>query len=658
MNEHHRSSLREFGFLSLIIVVMGIVLLSYNVVWGTVTLLLYLVSLAIKGRLDREEIERTEEEYQAITREVARINRDKMYGLPVPMAVIGEDGRLLIPNNAFIHAFGKDVGQKGVNLIETMALDLKDDVDGTVHEVDFQEKTFGMLVSGFTKGNRQLYLLHFVDITEQKKLEKKYRHSETVFAYVLIDNYDDILEQVAASERSVLFGRIDVIMTNWANRNGAVLIKYDNDRYVVTLARDNMRIMEECHFRILDEVRDAGMEVNTAVTLSIGVGISEKPMTLQESDELSRAALDIALARGGDQCVVRKDDNNTYYGGKTEAKEKRTKVKARVKAHGLRELIRDAENVVIMGHQTPDMDCLGSAVGLMGACRCMGKEARYILKENNAAIHSLMDYLGQDPNYTHNFLMPKEAEDFIGDGTLLVVVDTQNLRYVEMPEMVERLNNIVIIDHHRSPGQVIKGTVFNYVEAYASSTCELVAELLQYFDYKDIIGVTEANALLAGMCMDTKMFTVKTGVRTFEAASYLKRKGADTIIAKTLLQNDIETYAAKSEAVTNAEFYDNTIAISLYENRTKNAKLIAAQAADELLNIKGINASFIVLKTENGIFISGRSMGEINVQLILEKLGGGGHMTIAGAQMYDTNDLQVARDRLIEAIDTYKKESE
>ena len=294
----------------------------------------------------------------------------------------------------------------------------------------------------------------------------------------------------------------------------------------------------------------------------------------------------------------------------------------------------------------------------MGACRSLHKDCRFVLKEMNYSISALLDYLSTDEQFSHAFITPSESSEYITEGTLLIVVDTQSTGYVEMPELIESMKNIVVIDHHRRSGQGIGETVFDYIETYASSTCELVTELLQYFDNKDNLGKVEANTLLAGMCMDTKMFTVKTGVRTFEAAAYLKRKGADTVIAKTLLQNDLETYAAKSDAVRRARIYEGTIAISAFEDHSANAKIVAAQAADELLNIRGIMASFIILKSDDQILISGRSMGDVNVQLILEKLGGGGHLAIAGAQLKDVEDLKVAEEMLIEAIDQYKKERE
>ena len=596
---------------------------------------------------------------QNLSKEIFQVNRDRLYDLSIPMAVVNENGTALILNDAFTELMGENVAQKGVNLFNLFNIDATTKNNNEIKTVDYHDKTYGYVVSSFSKRDKSFYLLHFVDVTPHRELIEKGSAGDVVFGYIIIDNYDDIAEQLSAGERSVLFSQIDVMINHWADRNNAAIVKYDSDHYLAIFTKKDLEIFRRDHFHILDEARELGSSYQKQVTLSIGIGVSEEPKTIRESNELSHAALDIALARGGDQCVVREDDKNAYYGGKTEAKEKRTKVKARVKAHVLRDQISEASNVIIMGHQNPDMDCLGAAVGLLRACKCMNREARFILREINPSISALMDYLSTDEDYVESFIKPKEVNDYINAGTLLIVVDTQSLDYVEMPDLIESIEKIVVIDHHRASGKTIKNTIFSYQEAYASSTCELVTELLQYFNIKEIITKVEANALLAGLCMDTKMFTQKTGVRTFEAASVLKRRGGDTVFAKTMLQDDIETYTARSHAVAKADFYyDHRIAISEIESDSDEANLIAAQAADELLNIKGVIASFIVMKTpERGIIISGRSLGKINVQTILEKLGGVGHMTMAGAQLTDVDDLKEAKHKVLSVVNLYMKES-
>jgi c-di-AMP phosphodiesterase-like protein len=641
--------------LAIIGVITGIYVCQDHFVIGAIIISLTFAVLIGAQIVERYRLKKNLSVKKMVERKVASITHDRMFEMPIAIVITSEDGRVLMPNRAFIRQFGKDVSKMGANFLEQIGLPPKKvKGDGTFHELQYEDHTYLMSITEFFRADKRKLLFHLMDVTQLKSSEAHYRHSRTIFACGQIDNYEDLSESLSPQERTELFAQIDVILNRWAQRNDAVLQKFENNHYLAVFSHDNLVRMEHDRFHILDEVRALSRE-NSAVSLSIGIEDSEEHLSLPELEEGSRSALDIALARGGDQCVVKNDDRNTYYGGETEAKEKRTKVKARIKAQALQEQIAEARNVVIMGHKMPDMDCVGAAIGLIGACRAMNREAKFVLQEINVSIRSLMDYLSKDPNYAECFIKPQEAEAYIEEGTLLIVVDTQSKNYVEMPELVDEIRNSVVIDHHRPSGAEIKATVFSYIEAYASSTCELVCELLQYFNKRDIIGKTEANALMVGMCMDTKMFMSKTGVRTFEAASYLKRKGADTVIAKTMLQNDIETYAARTEAVTNAEFYDNSIAISMYENHNDNGKLIAAQAADELLNIRGIKASFILLKNDDGVCISARSMGEINVQMVLEQLGGGGHMTMAGAQLKDCNDLREGRDRLIRAIEAYKE---
>ena len=636
-------------------VVTGLYVCEDHFVIGAVIIGLTFAVVVGAQIIEHQRIKKTVSTKKLIERKVSKITHDRMYEMPVAIAITSDDGRVLMTNRLFVRQFGKQTSKTGTNFAQIIGIDPKKvKADGTFHELNYEDHTYLMSVTEFFRAEKRKLLFHLFDITQIKNSEAHYHHSRTILGYIQIDNYEDLSESLSPQCRTELFAQIDVVLNRWAQHNGVVLQKFENSHYLMVFSHDDLEKMEADHFRVLDEVRELSKE-GGAVSLSIGIEDSEEHSTLPEAEEGSRSALDIALARGGDQCVVRKDDHNIYYGGETEAKEKRTKVKARVKAQALQEQIVEARNVVIMGHQMPDMDCVGAAIGLIGACRALNREAKFVLKEINVSIRSLMDYLSKDANYTECFIKPQEAENYIEEGTLLIVVDTQNKNYVEMPELVDQVKNSVLIDHHRPSGTAIKASVFSYIEAYASSTCELVCELLQYFNKKDIMGKTEANALMAGICMDTKMFMSKTGVRTFEAASYLKRKGADTVIAKTLLQNDIETYSARTEAVTNAEFYDNSIAISLYENHNANGKLIAAQAADELLNIRGITASFILLKSDEGICISARSMGEVNVQLILEKLGGGGHLTMAGAQLTDCDDLQEARKMLIAAIESYKE---
>lgn len=641
------------------VLILSLIIGFYNIYLGGAGLFIFLTLFVFyKKNTPRDEIQ-INKAIDEIYSDLDKINQERMYEMPIAMAIVDGDGIIYWYNQAFGKAFKKEkeaLFKK--NIVEELNFTLTEAVKQDEFTFHFDDCDYGVVTNAFTDSVHSFELLHFFDITEQSKQKDLYRKTSPLFCYIVIDNYDDIIEQIPSHKRSAILGKVDLKLNEWAKKLGSVIIEYEKDRYLMIFEREKICALQNENFQILDAVREIENDEKIPITLSIGIGISEKILGIKESQEISHAALDIALARGGDQAVVRQDEKLSFYGGKTEATEKRTKVKARVKAYGLKELMKEADHILLMGHQNPDMDCLGSAVGLLGACKALGKEGKIVIKEINYSIKSLFEYLLENEEYQDAFIKPKEADSYNKTHTLLIILDTQTVNYLESPGLVEEMSKIVVIDHHRRSGNFLKDTLMSYTEAYASSTCELVTELLQYFDEKNLINVVEANALMAGMCMDTKMFTLKTGVRTFEAASYLKRKGADTIISKILLQDDIVTYTAKSDAVKNAKIYFNNIAISTFENKSDYGKLIAAQAADELLNIKGIVASFIILKNDEGLAISARSMGEVNVQLILEKLGGGGHLAIAGAQIPGENSLETGRDLLLEAIEKYKKENE
>jgi c-di-AMP phosphodiesterase-like protein len=638
--------------------IVSLILGFYNIFFGLAGVLVFsvLIFIYVKNTsIDEIKIDKAIDE---IYSDLDKINQERMYEMPIAMAIVDNEGIIYWYNEAFGKAFKEDKESLfKKSIIEELEFDLNQAVKQDEFTFHYNERDYGVVTNAFTDKVHSFELLHFFDITEQSRQKQLYRKKSPLFCYIVIDNYDEIIEKIPSHERSAILGKVDLKLNEWAKQLGALMIEYESDRYLMIFERGNICALQKENFKILDEIREIENDEKIPITLSIGIGISEKILGILESQELSHSALDIALARGGDQAVLKQDEKMSFYGGKTEATEKRTKVKARVKAYGLKELIKESDHVLMMGHMNPDMDCLGSAVGLLGACKSLGKEGKIIIREINYSIKSLFEYLLENEAYHDAFITPKEAESYATQNTLLIVLDTQTVNYLEMPSLVDQIPKIVVIDHHRRSGKAINNTLLSYTEVYASSTSELVTELLQYFDEKNHLSAVEANALMAGMCMDTKMFTLKTGVRTFEAASYLKRKGADTIISKILLQDDLNTYTAKSDAVKNAKIYFDNIAISTFENNTDYGKVIAAQAADELLNIKGIVASFIILKNEEGLAISARSMGELNVQVILEKLGGGGHLAIAGAQFPGEKNLETGKELLLTAIKKYKKEN-
>ena len=498
-----------------------------------------------------------------------------------------------------------------------------------------------------------ILILYFIDITEFIELKKTYADEKIMTGIMMIDNYDDLMQSMEDSSRPQMLAEIEKKVIQWMNFTNGIIKKYERDKYLFLFEYKYMKEFEEKKFEILDMIKEINVGNKIPVTLSLGFGLNGK--TPAENFHFAAAAIDVALGRGGDQVVVKNGDSFNFFGGKTRELEKRTKVKARVIAFALRELIDQAPVVFIMGHENADIDSLGAALGLYRVVKNRSKNAFIVLNRMNPTIESLVTKIQKNADYENLFISRSEALEMVNSKSLLIIVDTHRPSFTEIPELIGKAGQVVVIDHHRRGADYIQDTVLNYQETYASSTCELVTEILQYIDEKLKLKPIEAEALYAGIVVDTKNFTFKTGVRTFEAASYLRRQGVDTVAVKQLFQNDLMTYSNISNVVKSAEMISSEIAISLCPAGIKNSQLIAAKAADELLNLTGIVAAFVLCSVGNEVWISGRSLGDINVQMILEKLGGGGHLTVAGAQLTGI-DLEDAKGKLKYAIMEYVKE--
>ncbi|MEN6314966.1 MAG: DHH family phosphoesterase [Clostridiaceae bacterium] len=498
-----------------------------------------------------------------------------------------------------------------------------------------------------------ILILYFIDITQFVELKKSYADEKIMTGIIVIDNYDDLMQSMEDANRPQMLAEIDKKVVQWMSYTNGIIKKYERDKYLFLFEYKYMKEFEEKKFEILDTVKEINVGNKIPVTLSLGFGLSGSNPS--ENFHFAAAAIDVALGRGGDQVVIKNGDAFSFFGGKTRELEKRTKVKARVIAYALRELIDQSQFVFIMGHENADIDSLGASLGLYRVVRSRGRDAYIILNKVNPTIESLITKIQKSTEYEDLFISRNEALDMINKKTLLIIVDTHRPSFTEMPELIGSAGQVVVIDHHRRGADYIQDTVLTYQETYASSTSELITEILQYIDEKLRLKPIEAEALYAGIVVDTKNFTFKTGVRTFEAASYLRRQGVDTVAVKQLFQNDLTTYSNISNVVRSAEVINGEIAISLCPPGVKNAQLIAAKAADELLNLSGIYAAFVLCNVGSEVWISGRSLGEINVQMILEKLGGGGHLTVAGAQLTDIAP-EDAKDRLKYAIMEYVNE--
>lgn len=586
--------------------------------------------------------------------------KDTLLNFPMPLVVTERNGTIIWYNSSFKKNMEhEDISERVIKFFVDEITDKGENSGASsVKQVELNGKHYQVLCnySGYKSKSakrKPILILYFIDITELVQLRKTYADEKIASGIILIDNYDDLMQSTDDSARPQMLAEIDKKINSWMSFTGGIIKKYERDKYIFLFEYKYMRELEEKKFEILDTIKDINVGNKIPVTLSLGFGISGN--TPSESFQYAAAAIDVALGRGGDQVVVKNGDSFSFFGGKTRELEKRTKVKARVIAYALRELVDQSSTVLIMGHENADIDSLGAAMGLYRVAQSRGKDAHIVLNKVNQTIESLMSGIAKSGDYEGLFVGKNEALDMIDEKMLLIVVDTHRAVFTEIPELVESVEQVVVIDHHRRGADYIQDTALIYQETYASSTCELVTELLQYIDEKLKLQPIEAEALYAGIVIDTKNFTFKTGVRTFEAASYLKRHGVDTVAVKQLFQNDLKTYSNISSVVKSAEMITPDVAISFCQPGMKNSQLIAAKAADELLNLSGINAAFVLADVGGEVYISGRSLGDINVQMILEKLGGGGHLTVAGAQLTGI-DIDKAKEKLEYVIIEYINE--
>ena len=597
------------------------------------SIIIYILVVGYTYYANKKRKSEISETLQDLTLSVDTAAKTSLINSPFPLVILETDGSIIWRSSKFVSEFANiDIN----TYISDLSLDIRSDIRNNkektgnrdiLKEIKIQNKQYKIMgrYVNFKNRNKEkhkkeeyMIILYFIDDTENIKLQNEYKNSKSCVGIIMVDNYEETMQRLDSSEKPQVTAQIDKEMYDWANKTNGVLIKADRDRYVYLFEQRYLEDVKEDKFSVLDRIKEIDTKEKVQFTLSIA--ISNEGKTDKEKYKSAQSAMNVVLGRGGDQAVVRENDIYKFFGGRVEEVEKRTKVKARVVAHALENLIKESKKVMVMGHTNPDMDSIGSCMGIYRLAKSLNTNAYIVCSENTPALGPFRKSLEKEPEYEDAIINKEVALENIDEETLLVVVDTHKINYVDAPELLDKANKTVVIDHHRRSANFIENATLLFQEVYASSAAELVTELLQYAEVKVNLTTIEAESLYAGIMMDTKNFTFKTGVRTFEAAAYLRRCGVDIIRVKKWFQSDLASFNTIADIVKSAEIVNATIAISIYNKTSKDANLICAKAADELLTISDITASFVLGNNGEKICISGRSIGDINVQVILEKL--------------------------------------
>lgn len=644
--------------------IMTIVIGIYELVLGVIAFLAlsYLIYYAyaetdIKNREVSKYIELLSEEFETAAKHA-------IFNMPFPLVIVDEKGSITWYNTPFLDMIIEEdiLNERIYDLIPGFSIDeLSKNEENKPKKVKYDNKTY-LVYPNFVDNkkistiNNKLTILYWVDYTSYFKLEKQYNNEKPIVSLLYIDNYDDVKNNTPDINRPLLIAEIDKKINEYFAKYDGLVRKYENDKYLILIENEYLEKIRDRKFDILDEIREFNIGNTLPITLSMGVSATGED--LSQSYNNAKAAIDIALGRGGDQAVLNKKGSYEFYGGKSKALEKRNKVRARVIGYALKQLIDQADNIFVMGHKNPDMDSIGSAIGVLRGIKNRGKEGYIILNGENPSITNICDRMRlEQPELAEVLISSEDAEGLVNDNSLMILVDNHKPSFTEAPELLNLTNKVVVIDHHRRGAEFVKDPVLTYLEPYASSTSELVTEILSYMSDNLNLTKFEAEALLSGITVDTNNFSFQTGVRTFEAASILKRAGADTTSVRQLFRDDHDIFLYKAEVVSSSKIYFKNIAIGRLERDIENGLLIAAQSANELLDIKGVKASFVLTYSNDRVHISGRSLGDISVQIIMEKLGGGGHLTSAGTQIIGVS-MDEAEKMLIDTIDKYFREGD
>lgn len=615
--------------ISLLGLIAAVLLFLSNFWEGLLFTIPFTIAVGIAWKFEEQTYIETEKHIESLSYRMKKVGEEALLELPIAIILFNEKQIIEWANPYAVNIFEKEtlIGEELFQLSETFQSILKNDEQKTTLRVG--DSTFQVIYRAEEK------LLYLFDITEKVEIESLYHQDRTVLGVMLIDNYDELAQTMDDQTRSNLNSLVTSLVNQWALDNGIFVKRIASDRFLAVFNEAILAKLETAKFTILDDIREKTAKQNAGLTLSIGVGTGSAALT--ELGELAQSSLDLVLGRGGDQVAIKhKDGKLKFFGGKTNPVEKRTRVRARVISHALRDLIQGSDKVLIMGHKMPDMDAIGASIGVRKMARMNNVEGHVVLNfdELDGSVTRLMDEIKKDEGLFSQFVDPETALSMLTEKSLLVVVDTHKPSMVIDERLIDKAEKVVVIDHHRRGEEFINNTMLVYMEPYASSTAELVTELVEYQPKNEKLTMLESTALLAGIVVDTKSFTLRTGSRTFEAASYLRTNGADTVLVQRLLKEDIATYIQRSKLIETVELTTEGVAIAKGEEGVIYSPVLIAQTADILLTMQGVIASFVIASRSDGkIGISARSLGELNVQLVMEELGGGGHLTNAACQL-------------------------
>lgn len=659
------SYLNEISFVIILILSLYAIFKSRFV--GTIGILACIILVLFNYRVKEASEEKFRKKIKNISFDLDKITKTTMLMNPIPLSVVELDGKIFWSNIEFDKMVGMDAEESSIgNKIEDLVGDITlrkvlDEKKVMEDEYEFNNRKY-ILKYCFAKSDYETdgsaeykAIVYWIDKTDYENLELKYENSREVVMNIEIDGYEDVLKSTPEENRPIITMDIEKLLSNLETDTQGLMRKTGTDKYVLFMRKKALKELEKTKFSILDKAREIDYGNSLPVSLSIGVGYDGD--TVEQTGEFASGAIDMALGRGGDQVAIKNKDGFNFYGGKSKGFERKTKVKSRLIGLALRELINQSDKIIIMGHKYPDMDAMGAAVGVFDICKSYGKIANIVLEGVNEAVEMFVNRIHEEKYYNGMFISHEKAIDMCDKDTLIVVVDTHRPSYTECPELLDISKRLVVIDHHRRGVEYISDTVLLFHEIYVSSTCEMVTELIQYTDYDIKINKLTAEGLLGGIYLDTKNFEFKTGVRTFEAASYLRNVGADTLAVKKFFNSYAEDFVVKAEVIQRTEIIDDRICLSYARQELENINIVIAKAADELLNIKNIEASFVLGMKGDTVFVSARSLGNVNVHVLMEKIGGGGHIDIAGAQIRDVS-LSQAYDMVKDVIEEYLEEEE